>query len=116
MRQRVETEIDAILKPYFDALHGAVLHAVHEGRVIVSEHPELAARIAAAEKLLDRVHGRPSQQLEVSGNETARRSSCCTSASKKRAAPPLTRPPPRFEWRSAAASRPGRSYEVGELT
>ena len=69
MRKKIEAEIDKVLKPYFEALEGAVVHAVYEGRVIPSEHPDLAARIAAAEKLLDRVYGKPGQALELTGKD-----------------------------------------------
>lgn len=69
MRRRVEEEVDDILAPYFDALRGAVLHAAYEGEVFVSDHPDVAARIAAAEKLLDRVYGRPRQVTEVTGED-----------------------------------------------
>ncbi len=67
MRERIEQDIDRILRPYFDALEEAVLHATFEGSVIVSDVPDLGARIAAAEKLLDRVYGKPRQAMEHSG-------------------------------------------------
>jgi hypothetical protein len=67
MRERVEAEIDSIIAPYFEALKTAVVHATYEGEVLTSTVPDLGARIAAAEKLLDRVYGRPRQSLEHSG-------------------------------------------------
>jgi hypothetical protein len=67
MRERVEEDVDRILVPYFDALEGAVVHATFEGEVLPSDHPDIGARIAAAEKLLDRVYGRPKQALEHAG-------------------------------------------------
>lgn len=67
MRERIEEEIEAIVGPYFAALEGAVIHGTYEGEVFVSEHADHGARIAAAEKLLDRVYGKPRQQLEHTG-------------------------------------------------
>ncbi len=69
MRERVEAEIDAILEPYFRALKGAMLYGTAQGRgeIVMSEFPDLGARIKAAELLLDRVYGRPRQQTEVTG-------------------------------------------------
>lgn len=69
MRERVEDEIDKVLKPYFDILEGAVVHATYEGSVIPSDHPDLGARMAAAERLLDRVYGKPGQALEITGKD-----------------------------------------------
>jgi hypothetical protein len=67
MRERVEQRVDEVLAPYFDALTGAVVHGFYQGDFVLTEHPDLAARISAAEKLLDRVYGRPRQQVEHSG-------------------------------------------------
>jgi hypothetical protein len=67
MRERVEEEIDTIVAPYFEALKGAMIFSTYEGTVIVSQHPDLGARIAAAEKLLNRVYGKPRQVQEVAG-------------------------------------------------
>ena len=67
MRERVEKEIDAILEPYFDQLEGAVVHATFQGGVYPSDHPDTGARIEAAEKLLDRVYGRPTQTTALTG-------------------------------------------------
>lgn len=69
MRDRVERKIEQVLGPYFDALEGAVVHATFEGEVIPSAHPDLGARIAAAEKLLDRVYGKPGQAIELTGKD-----------------------------------------------
>lgn len=46
---------------------GAKVHATHEGQVIVSSHDDLGAMQAAAEKLLDRVYGKPRQAVEHTG-------------------------------------------------
>src|SRR5919109_201885 len=54
MRERVEQRVDEVLAPYFDALTGAVVHGFYQGDFVLTEHPDLAARISAAEKLLDR--------------------------------------------------------------
>ena len=67
MRERVEERIDEILAPYFDAIRSAVVHATYEGEVLPSQHPDLGARIAAAEKVLNRVYGKPRQVQEVTG-------------------------------------------------
>jgi hypothetical protein len=67
LRDKIEAEIETVIAPYFDALKGAMLHATYEGDVIVSEHPDLGARINAAEKLLDRTYGKPRQTIEHAG-------------------------------------------------
>lgn len=67
LRARVEAEVEAIIAPYFDAIKHSVLHSQFEGKVILSEHPDLAGRIAAAERLLDRVYGKPRQTIEHAG-------------------------------------------------
>jgi hypothetical protein len=67
LRERVEAEVEKIVAPYFEALEHAVLHATYEGEVVVSEHADLGARINAAEKLLDRVYGKPRQTIEHAG-------------------------------------------------
>ncbi len=53
LRERVEAEAEAILAPYFEAL------ARGEG---------VEQRMRAAERLLDRVFGRPKQSAELSGS------------------------------------------------
>jgi hypothetical protein len=50
---------------------GAVIIAKHEGKVFPSEVPDLAAQMAAARDLLDRVYGRPRQALELAGADGA---------------------------------------------
>lgn len=76
-RQLVERHAAAILRPHFKALglhladdgtttpleQGAIV--VHQGEATLIE--DLAAQISAAERLLDRVYGRPRQQLEHTG-------------------------------------------------
>ena len=72
----------AVLRPHFKALglhlnddgtitpleRGAIITGESkEGTVVPSVIEDLAAQIAAAEKLLDRVYGRPKQQTEISG-------------------------------------------------
>ena len=52
LRERVEEQAEAILAPYFEAL------AQGEG---------VEQRMRAAERLLDRVFGRPKQSAELSG-------------------------------------------------
>ena len=81
----VEENALAVLKPYWrilgydieltddgpklvDRPHGgAKLSATFEGDVVVSEHDDLAAMMNAAERMLDRVHGKPKQQTEITG-------------------------------------------------
>lgn len=46
---------------------GAKMSATFEGRVKVSQHDDLGAQMAAAEKLQDRVYGKPKQATEISG-------------------------------------------------
>ena len=52
LRERVEQESDAILAPYFEAL---------------AEGQDIEQRMRAAERLLDRVFGRPKQSAELTG-------------------------------------------------
>lgn len=49
---------------------GAKLYAtaVRDGIVVMSEHEDLAAQISAAEKLRDRVYGRPTQMAKFAGS------------------------------------------------
>ena len=84
-RELVEENVGALLRPYFRTLgfdvvagpdglellpleHGAVLYGESkEGVVKASAHEDLGAQMAAAERLFDRIYGRPKQQTEVSG-------------------------------------------------
>lgn len=68
-RRQVEAEAEAILEPYLRAIKGAVLHATYQGEITLTDIPDLGARIDAAEKLLDRIEGRPRQLTELSGPE-----------------------------------------------
>ena len=67
MRERVEEQIEAVLAPYFAAITEAVMFVKYEGDLIITDTPDLGARIAAAEKLLDRVYGKPRQTIEHAG-------------------------------------------------
>lgn len=83
-RRLIEENVTAILRPHFLAL-GLELHAdgtttrleggatmygeSKDGVVVASNYEDLGAQIAAAEKLLDRVYGRPKQATEISGPE-----------------------------------------------
>lgn len=80
LRERVEGAADEILAPYFKALgveyvNGEIQRgpgAVHVGKtkdgdVIASDVEDLAGQITAAERLLDRVYGKPKQTAELSG-------------------------------------------------
>lgn len=88
MRDLIERNIGALLEPYFKVLGydvvdageeglklapslggGAKLYASFEGDVVVSGHDDLGAMQAAAERLLDRVYGKPKQQTELTGAE-----------------------------------------------
>lgn len=81
-RELVERHVYAVLRPHFKALgleleddgsvtpmsHGAIITGESkDGEVIASDIEDLGAQIAAAEKLLDRVYGRPKQSTELSG-------------------------------------------------
>jgi hypothetical protein len=84
-RELIERNVLALQRPYWRTLGydvevgpdgpylvqiedgGAKLHTAFEGRVSVSRHDDLAAQMAAAEKLQDRVYGRPTQATEISG-------------------------------------------------
>ena len=57
MRERVEAEAEAILAPYFEAL---------------AEGQDIEQRMRAAERLLDRVFGRPKQSTQPGGRATGR--------------------------------------------
>ena len=85
-RELVEANIVAILKPHFAVL-GYQVEVGEEGVALVplegggaklfgesrdgviqaSEYEDLGAQIAAADKLLDRIYGRPKQAAEISG-------------------------------------------------
>jgi hypothetical protein len=81
-RRLVEEHAWAVVRPFFRTLgldvdeHGAVCElergAVHVGRdkdggVHTSDVEDLGAQVAAAEALLNRVYGKPRQQLEHTG-------------------------------------------------
>ena len=82
LRERVEAEAEAILAPYFEAL------AQGEG---------VEQRMRAAERLLDRVFGRPKQSAELSGKRS-------TAAARSRHRPPRTP-----KWSISATFAAGRS-------
>jgi hypothetical protein len=81
-RKLIEENVTAILRPHFLAI-GIELHAdgtttrleggatmfgeSKEGEIVASQYEDLGAQIQAAEKLLDRVYGRPKQQTELVG-------------------------------------------------
>lgn len=67
MREKIEAELDAIVAPYFETIKEAVMFVKYEGELIVTDTPDLGARIAAAERLLDRVYGKPAQAVELTG-------------------------------------------------
>lgn len=79
-RQRVEQAVEALLEPYFRTLGvefdqagrvvrvpGAKLVHKDQNGTFVTDIDDLGARIMAAEKLLDRVYGKPRQSTEVTG-------------------------------------------------
>jgi hypothetical protein len=81
-RQLVEAHVAAILRPHFKALglmlnddltmtpldNGALVFGESkDGDIVISAVEDLGAQIAAAEKLLDRVYGRPKQSTELTG-------------------------------------------------
>lgn len=87
MRNLVEENVAAILSPHFrilgyevviDPKKGIGLKALEaggaklygesrEGIINASQYEDLGAQLAAAEKILDRVFGRPKQATEISG-------------------------------------------------
>lgn len=72
LRQKVEEEfgLDAVLQPYFDALVGAVKPVVvgNGAHAHVVDYEDLGAKMAASDKILDRVYGKPKQQTEITGS------------------------------------------------
>lgn len=83
-RRLIEENVAAILRPHFLALGielhddgtttrldgGALMYGESkDGDVIASSYEDLAAQMEAAEKLLNRVYGRPKQAVEMSGPE-----------------------------------------------
>jgi len=85
-RELIEENVAIILRPHFRALgydvetgdQGVVLIPLEgggaklygesrEGIVKASDHEDLGAQMAAADKLLDRIYGRPKQATELSG-------------------------------------------------
>jgi hypothetical protein len=67
MRERIEAEIEALIAPYFEAATQAVVVIKYEGEAIVTDIADWGARIAAVEKLLDRVYGKPTEAVEITG-------------------------------------------------
>lgn len=66
-REQVEAEFETWIKPYRDALE-ATKSSAYMGQVTESEVADLELRIQAAEKVFDRVFGKPTQPTEVSGS------------------------------------------------
>lgn len=60
MQQRIEERIDEVLRAYFDALEAEVYSL--DGEALGPRHE---TRMKAADALLDRVYGRPTQRSEV---------------------------------------------------
>lgn len=89
MRRLVEEHVETVIAPHFRTLGykverneageltiiadpngGAKIYGESkEGDINVTDHDDLGAHIAAAEKLLDRVYGRPKQSTELTGAE-----------------------------------------------
>jgi hypothetical protein len=71
MRERVEADIELVLKPYFEALEAKLMTTVFSAEdgvlTVMTDVPDLEMRMKAADKLLDRVYGKPRQQMEHSG-------------------------------------------------
>jgi hypothetical protein len=83
-RRLIEENVHRILRPHFLALGldisddgtverrdgGAVMFGESkDGDIVKSGYEDLGAQMAAAEKLLDRVYGKPKQATEISGPE-----------------------------------------------
>lgn len=89
MRRLVEEHVETVIAPHFRTLGyklernkageltivpdengGAKIYGESkEGEINVTDHDDLGAHIAAAEKLLDRIYGRPKQATELTGAE-----------------------------------------------
>lgn len=68
MRERVEAEVESILRAYFDALDASRPMLVGKGKDRrVVEQVDHYFRLRAANALLDRVYGKPRQAHELSG-------------------------------------------------
>lgn len=67
LREMVEAELEIWLAPYRQAVTGAVIMGKVDGIPFTTKIPDVGARIAAAEKVFDRVYGRPRQAVEHSG-------------------------------------------------
>ncbi len=74
MREQIEARLDDVLAPHFRALTSAVVIAQHQGQVFASDVPDLGARIAATERLLDRAYGRPRPATAETGVDGGRMS------------------------------------------
>lgn len=78
LRERIEANIDRWLKPYEDALEANRAVVVAGGSDEKGEQlpsrvelvPDHRARMRAAREPLDRVYGKPRQQVELGGSET----------------------------------------------
>ncbi|HSC20788.1 MAG TPA: hypothetical protein VLC07_03580 [Solirubrobacterales bacterium] len=90
MRRLVEDHVESVIAPHFRTLGydverdeesgelrivksengGAkIFGESKEGDINMTDHDDLGAHIAAAEKLLDRIYGRPKQATELTGAE-----------------------------------------------
>lgn len=67
LREKLEGEIEKWLKPYEDGLQAMRGIVVDGGLEYVPDHK---ARMQAVREPLDRVYGKPKQQLEIGGSET----------------------------------------------
>lgn len=83
-RRLIEENVTVVLRPHFLTLglelhadgsvteleSGAVMYGESkDGEIVASSYEDLGAQIAAAEKLLDRVYGRPKVTTEISGTD-----------------------------------------------
>jgi hypothetical protein len=84
-RQLIEQNVLVLQRPYWRTLGydvelgpdgprlveleagGAKMHSTSGGYVSMSKHDDLGAMMAAAERLQDRVYGKPTQATEISG-------------------------------------------------
>jgi hypothetical protein len=64
LERMLEEQIETWLAPYWEAVTSAVVTGTYEGKVIASDIADLGARMAATEKVLDRVYGKPTQRTE----------------------------------------------------
>lgn len=69
LRERIEQDIDRVLKPLFDGLEAeqGIALSIKGGGMELATLADFDVRIKAARELLDRAYGKPKQTTEISG-------------------------------------------------